>query len=196
MEPPLKSALRVPTALLARHGLIRNGTTIRIRSRAPGVARLFAVLLVAASTYLLYRVGGALGDVVQGIAVKPDMLADQTFRLLVGLIFMPLGAVTFVARAHVDIDGTLGRVTDVHRFGPVRIARTVSLFNLNRVRTTTDFSSDLPSYKVELVGARPKQPIPAGSFRKRAEAEVFARELARLMKLRFVNLIDGGPDEA
>jgi hypothetical protein len=181
--------LALNTAAGANALLTRHGNALRIRLGGRLRARLIALPLLAAGGSALYIAGLSVAHATTtGVAMAREVLPGQLITLAIGLVCGIPGLMALLMRSYVDIDPDLGRVSDVRQFGPLRITRTMPLASLRQIRTTADHRDDVTDYYVELIGAHPTGSIQVGFSRKRAECQVFARDLRRALKLPFVGL--------
>jgi hypothetical protein len=158
------------------------------------VARLLSLPLRASSGWGFYVAGMSILDVTHGVATESAMLRGQLLMLAMGLACGIPGLMALLVRSYVDIDNDLARVTNVRQYGPVRITKTVPLARIKQVRTTAEHGEDETVYYVELVGPRPAQSILVGFSHRRAECQVFAKDLRRALKIPFVGLSYTRPD--
>ncbi|GLR84782.1 hypothetical protein [Bradyrhizobium iriomotense] len=168
--------------------------TIRIDRPMPWIGRLLSLPLLAASAYLLWNVGLGLRQDLSGFG----RLADDWVPVLVfaglGLAVGIPGLILLTFRYFIVLNEKQRQVVITRQFGLLNIRSLRNLSGYHLISITDDCDPELTMYDVNLCGNKGTTPITLSSFTKREDANSFANELGRALKLPARDYVGTEPD--
>jgi hypothetical protein len=171
-----------------------DGSMVRIDRPMPWVGRLLSLPLLAASFYLLWNVALGLHQDFSGFGRLADDLVPVLVFTGLGLLVGVPGLILLTYRTFVVLNETLRQIVITRQFGPLNLRRHRDLADYHFISITDDYDADLTTYDVNLCGNKGTEPITLMSFTRREEADRFASELGRVLKLPVRDYVGTEPD--
>ncbi|WP_027553085.1 hypothetical protein [Bradyrhizobium sp. Cp5.3] len=168
--------------------------TIRIDWSMPWVGRPLSLPLLAASAYLLWNVALGLQQDFSGFGRLADDLVPVLVFTGLGLLVGIPGLILLTFRYFVVLNESLRQIVITRQFGPLNIRSLRNLADYHLISITDDYDPQLTTYDVSLCGNKGTAPITLSSFTTRDEANRFANELGRVLKLPARDYVGTEPD--
>lgn len=172
-----------------------DGGIVRIDRPMPWIGRLLSLPLLAASAYLLWNVALGLRQDFFGFGRLADDLVPVLVFTGLGLIVGIPGLILLTFRYFVVLNETRRQVVITRQFGPLNIRSLRDLADYHLISIVDDGDTVATMYDVNLCGEKGTEPITLMSFTKRDEANKFANELGRTLKLPARDYVGTEPDD-
>jgi hypothetical protein len=173
----------------------RDGESIRVEWLTRWYGRLPSLPFAAGGLFFFYNAGLIVRDDLAGLGRWSEDWAGLLFCVVCGLLIGAPGLVLATFRYFVDLDKAPRRVIVTRQFGPLKIRSQRQLAEFQFISITDDCDTTLTTYNVNLCGGKGVDPVLFSEFTKREEADDFARELGRALKLPFRDLVGTPVDD-
>jgi hypothetical protein len=181
----------VAVAVTQENGRIRVEWLIRWYTRVASLP------LLAAGLFFCFAVAQIVQQDLFGDGRVRDDWPSLAICVLFALCFALPGLALGTLRYFVELDRILQQVTVTRQFGPMKFAsqRRLTDYKFLSITDDGDERASLRMYNVNLCGNKGTTPIQFTSFKKREEANSFARELGTALKLPAKDVVGTEPDE-
>ena len=178
--------------------ITQDGEAIRVEWRVPWYARLPALPFLAASLYFLNIASHIVRDDLGGLSGWQDDWSGLLICLGFGLAVAVPGLVLVTYRYSLDLDKVLRRIVVTRKFGPLKFRGLRQLSDFNFISITDNGEGDptLVMYCVNVCGGKGVIPIMISEFSKREDANDFARQLGKTLKLPSRDYVGTEPDDS
>jgi hypothetical protein len=174
-----------------------DGNLIRFDWPGQWIARVLSAPFLAAGGYLLWNVALGLRQDFAGFGRLSDDLVPILVFSGIGLVILLPGLYLATYRYFIELDRALAKVVVTRAFGPLKFRSQRRLGDFHFLSITDRGATDEDAatlFHVNLCGNRGTEAIALASFSRRDEANVFAHELGRSLKMPARDYVGTEPD--
>ena len=174
-----------------------DGNLIRVEWPGQWIARILSLPFLAAGSYLLWNVALGVHNDLAGFGRLSDDLVPILVFSGIGLVIVIPGLWLATYRYFVELNKLMSEVVVIRACGPLRVRsrRKLTEFSFLSVTDQGATDEDPPStFDVALCGRRGTEPVALSSFNTRDEANAFAQEIGRALKLPARDYVGTEPD--
>jgi len=174
-----------------------DGNLIRFDWPGQWIARVLSVPFLAAGGYLLWNVALGMRNDFAGFGRLSDDLVPILVFSGIGLATLIPGLYLATYRYFIELDKSLAEIVVTRAFGPLKFRSPRQLADFHFISITDRGGTDEDAatlFHVNLCGNRGTEAIALSSFSSRDEANAFARDLGRALKLPARDYVGTEPD--
>ncbi|MBR0829598.1 hypothetical protein JQ596_29100 [Bradyrhizobium manausense] len=174
-----------------------DGNRIRVDWPTQWIARVLSLPFLAAGGFLLWNVALGIRNDFAGFGRLSDDLVPILVFSGIGIVILLPGLYLATYSSFVELNKSLAEVVVTRAFGPLRFRSQRQLADFHFLSITdrgTEEGEQPTLFHVSLCGNRGTEAVALCSFSSRDEANAFAHELGRALKLPARDYVGTEPD--